>query len=112
MKVNLENCLRLMELQVWFQQVQWMSQLKVCAIIWSTNIKGTIIKVDINNNRLCVVYFILNCMLFLMLNAYMPCDRCIENREYVDVMNMIQQLIQSLNPKFIIYGGTLTLRLG
>ncbi len=68
---------------------------------------------DINNNRLCGVQFILNGMLFLMLNAYMPCDRHIEDSEYVNVMNMMQQLIQSLTPTFIIYGGggnlTLTL---
>ncbi len=76
------------------------------AIIWNPNIKGKIIKMDINNNHLCGVKFILNGMLFLMLNAYMPCDRHIEDPEYVDVMNMMQQLIQSLNPTFIIYGGT------
>ncbi len=67
--------------------------------------KGKIIKVDINNNCICGVQFILNGMLFLMLNAYMLCDRCIEDPEYVDLMNTIQQLIQSLNPTFIIYGG-------
>ncbi len=59
---------------------------------------------DINNNSLCGVQFILNGMLYLMLNAYMTCGRCIEYPEYVDVMNMMQQLIQSLNPTFIIYG--------
>ncbi len=40
-----------------------------------------------------------------MLNAYMPCDRHSEDTEHVDVMNMIQQLIQSLNHTFTIYGG-------
>ncbi len=49
------------------------------AFIWNSNIKGKIIKVDINNNRLCGDQFILNGMLFLMLNAYMPCDRYIED---------------------------------
>ncbi len=76
-----------------------------CSIIWNPNIIGKIIKVDINNNHLCGVQIILNGMLFVMLNAYMLCDRHIEDPEYVGVMNMIQQLIQSLNPTFIIYGG-------
>ncbi len=80
-----------------------------CAFIWNLNIKGKIIKVDINNNCLCGVKFILNGMLFVMLNEYMPCDRRIEDPEYMDLMNMIQQLIQSLNPTFIIHEGTLTL---
>ncbi len=82
-----------------------------CAIIWNPNIQRKIIKVDINNNHLFGVQFILNGMLFLMLNAYMPCDKHIEDPKYVNVMQMIQQLIQSLNPIFIIYGGTLTLTL-
>ncbi len=66
---------------------------------------------DINNNRLCGVKFILNGMLFLMLNVYMPCNRHIEDTEYVDVMNMIQQLIQSLNHTVITYWGEGTLTL-
>ncbi len=74
-----------------------------CSIIWNPNIIGKIIKVDINNNHLCGVQIILNGMLFVMLNAYMLCDRHIEDPEYVGVMNMIQQLIQSLNPTLIIY---------
>ncbi len=38
----------------------------------------------------------------------MPCDRYIEHvedPEYMDVLNMIQQLIQSLNLTYTIYGG-------
>ncbi len=40
MKVNLENGLKLMEVQVWLKQVQWMSQLKglgvpmVAVLLW------------------------------------------------------------------------------
>ncbi len=53
----------------------------------------------------------LNGILFLMLNAYMPSDRHIDDHMYVDVMNRIKQLIQSLNPTFCHIWGTLTLTL-
>ncbi len=59
-----------------------------CAIVWNTRIEGKVDTVLCNHNRLCGITVTINDFNLLLLNAYMPYDKRIENAhyyEYVDV---------------------------
>ncbi len=82
-----------------------------CAIIYKINIKGKIAKVICNPRHLCGVCLIINnnCTI-LILNAYMPCDNNMQDDNfatYMAVMGEVEQIIHSLNPTHIIFGGDL-----
>lgn len=62
-----------------------------CAILWNPAINGSFTKLVIDNNRLCGVLCVFNNVSVLFLNVYMPCDRYVEDAEYIDVMNLIKQ---------------------
>ncbi len=61
-------------------------------------------KVDIvlsNHNKLCGVTVTINDFNLILLNAYMPCDKRIDDAnyyEYVDVMNEVKQIKYATSP--------------
>ena len=42
------------------------------AIVWNSTIKGELIKIDCNNNRICGVLYTINDFTIMILNIYMP----------------------------------------
>ena len=41
----------------------------------------------------------------LISNVYMPCDKNIDNEEYIEVFNVISQVLYKYNPSHIVIGG-------
>ncbi len=63
-----------------------------------------------NHNRLCGITVTINDFKLLLLNAYIPCDKQIEDAnfyEYVDVMNEVKQVIHAINTTCVIFGSDL-----
>ena len=61
------------------------------AIVWDSTIKGSITRINFENNRLCGVLFTKENLCMLIINVYMPYDRSINDDEYIDVLNVISQ---------------------
>ncbi len=76
-----------------------------CAIVWNPKIKGKVQKLDMDHNRVCAVSVVLNDASFIIFNAYMPCDRNVQDPEYEEVWHLVNQVIHVVNPTYIIFGG-------
>ncbi len=81
-----------------------------CAIVWNPRMQGKVYTVLCNHNRLCGKKITINDFNLLLSNAYMPCDKRMEDAnyfEYVDVINEVKQIIHATNPTCVIFGGDL-----
>ena len=79
-------------------------------ILWKPDLKCKIIPVRYESKRLCAVIIELGDEKLLMLNVYMPCDdRCLDQNinEYIQVLNDIEILCNSVNVNYICFGGDL-----
>ncbi len=71
-----------------------------CTIVCNPRMQGKVDTVLCNHNRLCSITVNINDFNLLSLNAYMPCHKRIEDAnyyEYVDVMNEVKQIIHTTN---------------
>ena len=82
-----------------------------CAIVWSASLKGSIsiTKIECPCNQICAITYTYNNVSILLLNCYMPYDKFADKGEYIDVLNVISQLLYTLNPSHVIIGGTLVI---
>ncbi len=81
-----------------------------CTIVWNPRMQGKVDTVLFNHNRLCDITVTINDFYFLLFNAYMLCDKQIENAnyyEYVNAVNEVKQIIHVTNPTCVICGGDL-----
>ena len=75
------------------------------AIVWDSSIKGSITRINFENNRLCGLIFKRENISFLIINVYMPCDKYINDDEYIDALNVISQTLYKYNPSHFVIGG-------
>ena len=65
----------------------------------------TLVKIDCISNRVCGLLYGENDSLTMLLNIYMLCDKNTDNHVFINVLNMISQLLYKHNPCHIIIGG-------
>ena len=56
-------------------------------------------------NQICAITYTYNNVSILLLNCYMPYDKFTDKGEYIDVLNVISQLLYTHNPSHVIIGG-------
>ena len=81
-----------------------------CAILYKSNLHCKISPVSCKHIRLCGVTLTINEGTFLILNAYMPCDSGLRNADYDDyndVLHEVCQIIHTVNPLYVLFGGDL-----
>ena len=64
-----------------------------CAIVWSASLKDSITKIECPCNQICAITYTYNNVSILLLNCYMPYDKFTDKGEYIDVLNVISQLL-------------------
>ena len=52
---------------------------------------------------MCAITYTYNNVSILLLNCYMPYDKYTDNGEYIDVLNVISQLLYTHNLSHVIY---------
>lgn len=81
------------------------------AILWKTTMNGKFKEIICDNCRLCAVFIIMsNNITLLIMNAYMPCDGRTEDSrhaEYVEILNEVQQLMNTYSATYVLFGGDL-----
>ena len=77
-------------------------------ILWNPDLKCKIKIVNYESKRMCAVIAEIGDEKLLLINVYMPCDdRCLDQNinEYVQVLNDIEILCNSVNVDYICIGG-------
>ena len=82
-----------------------------CAILWNPLLHCNVTPIKCESPRLCGIVMQVESNSFLILNAYMPCDKGYRDHdsfpEFIDVLHEIKLLIDTYDTNFVIIGGDL-----
>ena len=79
-----------------------------CAIIWHSDLNCSVVPVEIENERICAVRANIDGLDIFLASIYMPCDTLSDvhsNVVFVDTLNDISSLVESLGINAVICGG-------
>ena len=79
-----------------------------CAIIWSSQIKCNVDKIECISKRICAVKITLDTVQLVLFNMYMPCDNGYDSTdlaEYCDVLNEVKHICNREATQYFILGG-------
>ncbi len=64
-----------------------------CAILWKPNVKGKVVPVACQSNRLCgILVNLLNNVTLLILNAYIPCDHRFRDHHHDEMEEVLREV--------------------
>jgi hypothetical protein len=76
------------------------------AIMWRKDIKWFVTPVDTKSKRICSIVVDLQCYKLLLIAVYMPVDDGVTNlQEYLDTLNQVSNVMNTVNADNIIIGG-------
>ena len=82
-----------------------------CAILWNPLLCCNVTPIKCNSTRLCGVTMQIENNSFLILNAYMPCDKGYRDNdsfpEFLELVQEINLLIDTYDTNFVVIGGDL-----
>ncbi len=80
-----------------------------CAILWKPSVKGKVVPVACQSNRLCgILVNLLNNVTLLILYSYIPCDHRIhDHHEMEEVLREVQKIMLDCDANYPIFGGDL-----